>query len=70
MLFVMFQQVSLRGTVWSATIFYIVVALSVEAGSTVRHKSWLRPLAWGAAAGCVVHLLHLIWIDWDVDLTV
>ncbi len=60
---------SLRAPVWSAALVFTAIALGAELLGPRRQRLWLRPLAWGAVAGSVALLVHLLWIGWQIDLT-
>lgn len=67
---VLINEGSLRATVWSAPVVFTAIALGTERFSLHRHRSWLRPLVWGAVAGALSLLVHLLSIGWHIDLTV
>jgi hypothetical protein len=58
---------SLRDTVGPTLVAFIVIAVGAEVFCH-RHRTWVRPLVWGAVAGSVVLLLQCLLTGWNIDL--
>jgi len=69
-LWVIIQTCSIQFTVWSAPFVFLTAALGTERFCPKRHQKWLRPLVWSAVVGSLVLLVHLLVIDWKIDLTI
>jgi hypothetical protein len=68
--FISYSADSLRAAVWSAPVVFAVSALGAERFCPYRHRSWLRPLLWGALAASLALLAHLLLVGWEIDMTV